>query len=136
MTRSISRFKLGLFLGATACALAQNPGAFTPTGSMITARAFHTATLLADGKVLIAGGTNGSTPVLTAELYDPSTGAFTAIPWNGGTPLLLLPDARVFVLGGGPGTASIYDPFYGTFTASVPWTVGYVVALISGGGGF
>ena len=34
MTRSISRFKLGLFMGATARGLAQNPGAFTPTGSM------------------------------------------------------------------------------------------------------
>jgi len=135
MTRSISRFKLGLLLGATACALAQNPGAFTPTGSMITARAFHTATLLPDGRVLIAGGTNGSAPVLTAELYDPSTGAFTGIPWNGGTPLFLLPDARVFVLGPGNSTsaASIYDPSSGAFTAAVPWNTGLSVTLISDG---
>ncbi len=55
-------------------------GAFTPTnGPMMTARSRHTAALLADGTVLIAGGidANGYS-IDTAEIYDPSTGTFHA----------------------------------------------------------
>src|SRR5438034_827402 len=54
-------------------------GTFTTTGSMTAARYFHTATLLNNGMVLIAGGgiTNYG-ELATAELYNPSTGTFTA----------------------------------------------------------
>lgn len=63
----------------SAVALAQSPGTFTTTGSMNTARSQHTATLLANGKVLVTGGFSSAfgNSLANAELYDPSTGAFT-----------------------------------------------------------
>jgi hypothetical protein len=65
-------------------------GTFSPTGDMAAGRAFHTATTLGDGKVLVAGfaeellsGAAGgqSTPDLlsSADTYDPATGTFTAV---------------------------------------------------------
>jgi len=47
---------------------------WTTTGSMITPRQNHTATLLSTGKVLVAGGDNGTTLLPSAELYDRTTG--------------------------------------------------------------
>jgi hypothetical protein len=101
---------------------------FTPTGSMAFARDAHTATLLQSGRVLIAGGTDGSTVLASAELYDPTTKMFTAtghmrIGRFGHTATLLaassLPNhGKVLVVGGSGGlTAELYDPGTGTFTA-------------------
>ena len=60
---------------ATASAELYNPanGTWTPTGSLNTARTNHTATLLPNGRVLVAGGL-GSGALASAELYDPATG--------------------------------------------------------------
>ena len=100
-------------------------GTFTATGDMTVARAAHTATLLTNGKVLIAEGvpdTSGSaTVLLSAEIYDPVTGTFTAtgnMISNGGfsagnDSAILLPDGRVFIAA--YGNAEIYDPVTGTF---------------------
>ncbi|MGD0122924.1 MAG: kelch repeat-containing protein [Candidatus Limnocylindrales bacterium] len=44
---------------------------------MAAARERHTATRLADGRVLIAGGSDGAYDLASAELYDPKTGTFS-----------------------------------------------------------
>ena len=104
MTMSFkNRFVLSLLcLGAyRPMALAQSlPGTFTATGNMIEARAFHRATLLFDGKVLITGGNQSP----RAELYNPAMGTFTATANMAGSrwghSATLLPDGRVLIAGG------------------------------------
>jgi hypothetical protein len=117
--------------GNAAVALAQSPGTFTPTGAMTTPRSWHTATLLTNGKVLIAGGARDFTPLATAELYDPDSGTFTSTG-RMTTPRMahsatLLPDGKVLIAGGtidaGLGltpshSAEIYDPSTETFAAT------------------
>ena len=76
-----------IFLGTAAqtpTVVTQSAGTFTATGSMITPRFRHTAALLPNGKVLIAGGNNvcfiSFPPCLgesSTELYDPVAGTFT-----------------------------------------------------------
>jgi YVTN family beta-propeller protein len=84
------------------------------------ARAYATATRLNDGKVLLAGGTNG---LQTAEIYDPATGAWSATggmsaPHQRHTATLLL-DGRVLVVAGdGTATAEVYDPATGTWSSA------------------
>ena len=108
-------------------------GTFTPTGSMHAQRCAYfspgfTATLLPNGKVLIAGGANANGQVPTAELYDPSSGTFS-LTGNLNTPRLyhtatLLPNGQVLIAAGITGastttylaSAELYNPSTGTFT--------------------
>jgi WD40 repeat protein len=147
---------LGL-VGLASTAIAQTPGVFTRTGDAITIRALHTATLLPDGRVLIAGGVKGSVDSVTgtAELYDPATGIFTATGQmtspRRSHAAAVLPDGRVLIAGGfgpllnppSPGctwlpsscnplaSAELYDPSTGTFTR----TGDMIASGISNGGG-
>ena len=49
---------------------------FSVTGSMTDARTFQTANLLANGRVLVAGGYGVLGPLASAELFEPKTGTF------------------------------------------------------------
>ena len=103
-------------------------GTFSATGNMEVTRFLHTGTLLANGRVLIAGGYNVDSGNASAELFDPSAGAFVS---TGSMTVAryahtatLLADGRVLVAGGSDkisdalGSAELYDPATGTFTTT------------------
>jgi hypothetical protein len=97
-------------------------------GHLANARQLHTASLLADGKVLVAGGMldNAGTATATAELFDPTTQMFTATKGTLATArdfhtATVLNDGTVLVTGGDNGTgtlatAEVYDPTVDSFS--------------------
>jgi len=141
ITGGIDTFRGGGAAVASAELYDPATGTFLPTGGMHTDRADHTATLLADGSVLIAGGWNGhradaaddppSDP-LFAELYKPPSAIFNATDSMSTTRIghaaIQLQNGRVLVLGGipaiqniheqlrSPAYAELYDPSTGHFS--------------------
>ena len=98
-------------------------GSWVNNNSLNTARSFHTATLLPNGQVLVAGGegTNGGF-LDYAELYDPATGKWTATALMNqvrfASTATLLPNGQVLVAAGALrlSSAELYDPATGTWT--------------------
>lgn len=92
-------------------------GTWSPTGSLAGPRLLHTATLLADGRVLATGGYNR-----TSELYNPNTGTWSrtadALDSHRAATATPLPDGRVLIAGlGDSGVSSeLYDPAQGIWT--------------------
>jgi len=105
-------------------------GLWTASGDLATARTRHTATLLPNGKVLVAGGANASGDLAQAELYDPATGTWAPVASmlaaRSVHTATLLPNGKVLVAGGfGAVTqAELYDPDANTWTATGSLTQG------------
>jgi galactose oxidase-like protein len=151
---------LGTFLILTVFAApdAGAAGTWSPTGSLTVARFYSTATLLTDGRVLVAGGCGvlddfvcfTGTGLASAELYNPAAGTWSAtgsmsIARIDHTATRLL-DGRVLVAGGDSGGTSseLYDPATGTWSRTGSTSVGSFGSvatrlvdgrvLVSGGG--
>ena len=123
----------GLLMAVVAIAAPRGPfqpeetnGSWTATGSLATARFEHTATLLPNGMVLVAGGDDASGNLLaSAELYDAATGSWSA---TGSLSVAridhtatLLPNGLVLIAGGSDrrgysASAELYNPSSGSWT--------------------
>jgi N-acetylneuraminic acid mutarotase len=119
-------------------------GSVTRAGNLTTRRAAHTATLLPDGKVLVAGGFENGNTLATTEVFDPATQAFKpshqmSVARSGHT-ATLLSNGKVLIAGGYNGnylaTAELYDPATNSFTPTNTMTTarsGHVATLLQNG---
>lgn len=147
--------RIPVFVGLLAIALAAGAamptsvhasGNWNKTGSMNVARMNHTAALLANGEVLVAGGTNSTANLASAELYNPATGKWTFTGsmvtgrWN--HQAVRLQNGQVLAAGGFgtndnvTSSAELYNPSTGTWTATGSMTVGrvdFTLTLLSNG---
>jgi hypothetical protein len=121
-------------------------GSWAATGQMIERRAYHAATLLTDGRVLVAAGWIGGPVISSAEIYDPRTGTWSAtgsLSQNlEPNAAMVLADGSVLVIQGDMGER--YDPLTGQWRIApeMPPSLGGSAAvlladgtvLIAGGG--
>ena len=108
-------------------------GEWVAAGALGFGRVGHTATLLADGRVLVVGGEGGSAPLASVEQYDPQVNRWSAAPSLGlarsGHTATLLPSGEVLVVGGTTApsgaigttaTVEIFDPVAGRWRGGAP----------------
>jgi len=138
---------IGSIVGTAPLSVIAN--AWFPTGSMQTPRYNHTATLLTNGTVLVAGGSTYSQiggwypgpSSASSEIYDSTTGTWSnagsmTTPRAGHT-ATLLPNGTVLVAGGFSNAgAEIYDPVADTWTATGSMSIArawHTATLLSNG---
>jgi N-acetylneuraminic acid mutarotase len=150
MLMSAALLAIDLVAGTAISLQAQTSGTWAPTGSMKNDREGHTATLLPNGQVLVAGGFDGTNYLTSAELYNPTTGR-----WNttgsmqtarDGHTAVLLSNGQVLVAGGvntSPNgsfnylsSAELYNPATGMWTVTGSMTTArqaHTATLLSNG---
>lgn len=119
---------------------------WSAAASMSTQRDQHTATRLFDGRVLVVGGYNGSSPVGSAEIYNPSTNSWSSagslLTPRGNHTATVLPSGKVLIAGGSTPTnttfasAELYDPTTNSWSSASPLTTarsGHTASWLSGG---
>ncbi|NMM07368.1 MAG: hypothetical protein HHJ18_14255 [Polaromonas sp.] len=125
---------------STATAEIYNPagaGTWTPAASMTIGRSAHTATLLANGKVVVIGGESAQGKRASIEIYDPALNTWTtpsAVLATGRSDHVatVLADGKVLVTGGFNSTSApitesqLYDPTAGTFGSAASLATGRV----------
>jgi len=104
---------------------------FSSAGNLNLVLAYHTATLLQDGTVLITGGATNGGQTNTAEIYNPSTNTFALTLGAMSTKryastATLLNSGKVLIAGGGStlSSAELYNPATGTFSTTGSMTTG------------
>lgn len=117
---------LGMTLLSAAMATQAVATSLTPAASMAQARTAHTSTWLPSGKVLVAGGYDGTAVLGTAQIYDPATNQWSSAgalsePVFSHT-ATLLPSGKVLVAGGRDASGyssdvtQVYDPVANTWS--------------------
>lgn len=126
---------------------ASSTGGWTPADPLGAERGHHSASLLADGRILVAGGIDADLNMRrSAELFGPATAWTPAASMGAGHSehaASLLADGRLLVVGGGNGLredtrlAEVYDPAANTWTYSGPVRLArrqHTATLLSGPG--
>jgi hypothetical protein len=130
---TIASLAVGVMAFRSAVPAVSQVGSVIPAAPMLEARSGHSATLLPDGKVLIAGGMRRNQDFYrSAELYDPASGKFQTTgdmtTARVGHVAKLLQSGKVLIAGGWVGhgctdSAELYDPTTGRFTTISKMTV-------------
>src|SRR5690349_9068601 len=139
---------LGTSAGFDNSASAANSGTWTATGNMHVARESHTATLLTNGEVVVAGGEGSNGVTAASEIYDPPSASWSAVGnlnvARASQGAVLLPSGEILVAGGctktctggNTATAELYDPATATWSQTGSMNVARVyfgMVLLSNG---